>query len=296
MKICFDNREADIGAFIRRHLTGLSPDIVETIFSAMKPSAQSALTPMVVLDSGYRRFLESAAERRQQLPDVGYWEAAAVVNGLETRHAPSRELLNRLQATRHDHSGWPPWTVIDNPTVPDMNPRVVRGTWEALMVSGRSDPFAITDYWQINPAGQFYYVRVLEDDVRQESHGIAPGSTLDFYLVVYRVTETISTVLQFTGELGATGENSIAFAFRWRGLRGRILGCWSNPQRMLRQQRRAYDDVVTATIEMAADVPESAVPSHVYRIVRQLFLVFEGYELPQQVIEDIARDVLKGRT
>ncbi len=296
MKVCFDNREADIGAFIRRHLAGITPDIVKTVVSAMQPPAQSAVTPMAVLDNGYQRFLQTAAERRQKLPDAGYWEAAAVVNGLETRNAPSRELLNRLQATRHDHSGWPPWTVIDNPNAPDMNPRVVRGVWEALMVSGRSDPFAITDYWQINPAGQFYYVRLLEDDARQESHGIAPRSTLDFYLVVYRVTETISTVLQFTGELGASGENSIAFAFRWRGLHARLLGCWSNPRRMLRQQRRAYDDIVTATIEMAADAPESAVPSHVYRVVRQLFLAFEGYELSQQVIEDIARDVLKDRT
>ena len=295
MKVCFDNREADIGAFIRRHLAGLTTEGVGTILTAIQPSTEPAITPTVVLDSGYQRFGEAAAETGKQLPDVGYWESAAVVNGLETSHQASRELLYRLRATRRDYSGWPPWTVIDNPNVPDMNPRVVGGTWEALMVSGSDDRFGITDYWQINPAGRFYYVRALEDDVRQETHGLAPGSVLDFYLVVYRVTETISAVLQFSRELGASGENLIAFAFRWRGLRGRILGSWSTPRRMLRQQRRAYDDEVKASIEMAGDVPESAVPSHVYQVVQQLFLTFEGYELPQQVIEEIASDVLKGR-
>jgi hypothetical protein len=274
---------------------GLTPEVVGSILSAIQPSAEAQITPTAVLESGYQRFREAATEAGQQLPDVGYWESAAVVNGLDTSHEASQELLFRLRATRHDHSGWPPWTVIDNPNVPEMNPRVVSGTWEALMISGSDDPFQITDYWQIDPAGRFYYVRALEDDVREETRGLPPGSILDFYLVVYRITEVISAVLQFSRELGAGGENSIGFAFRWRGLRGRILGSWSKPGRMLRQQRRAYDDTVTATIEMPGDVPESAIPSQVYRVVRQVFVVFQGYELPQQVIEDIANDVLKGR-
>jgi len=65
---------------------------------------------------------------------------------------------------------------------------------------------------------------------------------------------------------------------------------------MLRRQARAYDDEVTADIEMPTDVPDSAIPSYVYRVVRQVFLLFEGYELPQDVIEDIASDVLQNRT
>ncbi len=295
MKVCFDNREADIGAFIRRHIAGLTPDVMGTILTAIGPSTEAQVTPTTVLESGYQRFREAAREAGQQLPDVGYWESAAVVNGLETHHDASQELLYRLRATRHDHSGWPPWTVIDSPNRPEMNPRVVSGTWEALMVSGPDDPFGITDYWQINPAGRFYYIRALEDDMREESHGLLPRSMLDFSRVVYRVTEAVSAVLQLSRELGASGENQIGFAFRWRGLQGRILASSSEPDRMLRQQRTSHDDEVTATIEMPADAPESAVPSQVHQIVRQLFLAFQGYELPQPVIEEISSKVLKRR-
>lgn len=291
-KICFDNREADIGAFIRRHLAGLTPEVLKTALAAVRQSVEPAITPAMILEQGYERFQTAAKEAGQDLPDVGYWESAAVVNGLESIYTASQELLHRLQLIRHHHSGWPPWTIIENPNNASMNPHVVNGMWEALMVSN-NDP--VLDYWQIHPEGRFYCVRALEDDMQQQSRGPRPRSTLDFSLAVYRVTETISTVLQFSRELGATSENTIDFVFKWRGLRNRILGSWSEPGRMLRRNASAYDDEVNATVELTADVPASAIPSYVHRVVRKLFLAFDGYELPQQTIEEIASDVLKRR-
>ena len=221
MKVCFDNREADIGAFIRRHLTGLTPEVWRGALAALQQSAhptmtpdvialqqsaQPRITPDVILDDGYQRFVHAFSERGQQLPNIGYWETAAVMDSLQNPCEASQELLYRLQAVRHDHSGWPPWTVIDNPAARDMNPRVVNGTWEALMVSLNDSTFGgMLDFWQINPMGRFYYVRALEDDLREKTHGVQPKTMLDFYLVVYRVTEAISAVLQFARNWEETG-------------------------------------------------------------------------------------------
>src|SRR5262249_15544332 len=44
VQICFDNREADIGAFVRRHLTALNLNRLGTLFSAFgTPSQPSAI-------------------------------------------------------------------------------------------------------------------------------------------------------------------------------------------------------------------------------------------------------------
>ena len=295
MKICFDNREADIGAFLRRHLTGLTPELLQGALDAVQKSVHPSITPNVILNKGYERFSDAFRERGQELPDIGYWETAAVVDSLENPWQASQTLLSRLRAIRHNHSGWPPWAIIHNPGAPDMNPRVINGTWEALMDSMNDPPFPMLDYWQINPMGRFFYVRALEDDLREETHGVEPRTVLDFYLVVYRVTEAISAVLQITRELEGDKDHGIDFGFRWRALRGRILRSGSEPGRFLRPQVSAYDDIVTTEIQVPSDVPESTIPAHVYRAVRPLFLAFEGYDVPQREIEEIAADVLKRR-
>jgi hypothetical protein len=295
MKACFDNREADIGAFVRRHLAGLTPEILQSAVAAVATSTQAKITPDDILDKGFQRFADALAERGSQLPDIGYWETSAVVDSIENPPEATQELLYRLRAIRHDHSGWPPWTIIHNPTVPALNPRVVSGTWEALMDTMSDLPLPMLDYWQLDPKGVFYHIRALEDDIREPAPGVQPRTRLDYHLVVYRVTEAVSAVLQMARELGGQGDQLIDFAFRWRGLRGRTLGSWGRPGSLLRQQGSAYDDIVTTAIQVPMDVPESAIPSHVYRAVRRLFHAFEGCDLPQRLIEGISADVLGRR-
>jgi len=114
-------------------------------------------------------------------------------------------------------------------------------------------------------------------------------------LVVYRATEAVSAVLQITRELDGGKDHRIDFTFRWRALRGRVLRSWSEPGRFLRRQASAYDDIVTTHIQVPSDVSESAIPSHVDGAVHPLFLAFEGYDLSQRVIEEIAAEVLRRR-
>jgi len=294
MKTCFDNREADIGAFIRRHLSGLSPEVLQGALAAVRQSVQPKETAIQFLDEGYGRFVSSLSERGQQVPNLGYMESAAILDKIEHPRVPSRELIHRLQSSMTNHSGWAPWTIIDNPKAQDLNPRVVQGKWEALMDSLDDQLFGgMLDYWQIDPAGRLYYARALEDDLRAQARGVTPHTVLDYYIVIYRVTEVLAAAIQISRGLTEVNDTFVGFAFRWRGLRNRVLGSWSNPGRFLRRQARCHDDVVITDIRVPIDVPDSAIPSHVYQAVRPLFLAFEGYDFAQDVVEKIASSVLQ---
>ncbi len=295
MKTCFDNREADIGAFIRRHLSGLSPEVLQGALAAIQQTVQPKETPLQFLDEGYERFALSLSERRPQVPNLGYMEAAAILSDVEQPKTLNSELLHRLHSVRTGYSGWPPWTIIDTPNAQGLSPRVVQGKWEALMDSLDDQSFGgggMLDYWQIDPAGRLYYVRALEDDLRSQTNGVTPRTILDFPIAVYRVTEVVAAAIQILRELDGQNDSFVAFAFRWRGIKNRVLGSWSDPRRLLRRQATCHDDVVTTDIQVPIDVPDSAIPSHVYGAIKPLFLAF-GYDLDQEVIEKIALSVLQ---
>jgi hypothetical protein len=79
VRVCFDNREADIGAFVRRHLAGLNIESLATLVPELagilhRPTDAERL--LNELDEGRVRFHETCRERRLVTPDVGYRESA----------------------------------------------------------------------------------------------------------------------------------------------------------------------------------------------------------------------------
>lgn len=73
LKVCFDNREADIGRFLRRHLTGTNPQVVreflETLTSDSHPKATTEDSLRKYLQECEDRYFEVVGERRVQPPD-----------------------------------------------------------------------------------------------------------------------------------------------------------------------------------------------------------------------------------
>lgn len=294
MQLCFDNREADIGNFVRRHLSGLTSDVLRGALTAVSDAVEPEVSPIDLLDSGFTAFQAALQSRNSPFPDAGFLEASAMLRDVPTPRALNQELLHHLQSVRRDLSGWGPWTYIYNPKEAAMNPYVAEGQrWEALMGQASDGVFPpLMDFWQINPAGQLYYIRALEDDLSAPQKGVDPRTFLDFYLVAYRTTEVVLSVLQMSQVLTAAVASTIDLAFRWRGLSGRVLNSWSQPGRRLRRVARAHDNIVASQITMTRDTPESAIPSLVHQAVQPVFLAFEGYDLPREVIEEIARSAL----
>lgn len=86
VRICFDNREANIGAFVRRHLAGVDPKTLLDALSQIASAASAAFKQPAELVAQFEseslnRFESVVAERSVKLPDCGFWQASAVLSG-----------------------------------------------------------------------------------------------------------------------------------------------------------------------------------------------------------------------
>ena len=113
MRTFFDNREADIGSFIRRHLAGPNLQELKTLLNLgsnlpAPPTPVEQLTG--ILNLGRNRFDAVVEERGVDIPKLGYKEAALFIDGnTMDLYSATESFLQRLFATRPMHSGWPPW-------------------------------------------------------------------------------------------------------------------------------------------------------------------------------------------
>jgi hypothetical protein len=97
LEICFDNREADIGRFIRRHLGGLA-GALSTSASGDEASASIKQRAADFLTFGWTRYrlarnhLPTLTEEETTALEWGKWEVAAVIDPpLEGRVANQEE-------------------------------------------------------------------------------------------------------------------------------------------------------------------------------------------------------------
>jgi len=300
-KICFDNREADIGAFIRRHLRGIGPDELSSFF---RPAA-SEVTPhesaKELLDSGKNRFFALCSERELTLPEIGFREASAVIDGGMPELSANEALLQQLMVAVPTHTGWPPWTDSRNFSDTASRPYVFEGAWEALLVALQDDAWIGThvDYWRIDPSGRLYHLRGLEDDLLQpQGRGPEPLTQLDFLLQISRTTEVISVVLSFARAMGCEEQDtSVAFSFRWNALSNRHLASWADPQRMFFSRGRgpSRQDTITTSIVVPLETPQSGLSPYVQAAVGPLFELFGGTQFQPQVVDGIVNRTVERR-
>ena len=224
MRTCFDNREADIGSFVRRHLAGLDLERLGAIFN-LTTSVASTPTPIEkakdILNIGRNRFNIVLKEREAKIPELGYREAAVLCEGELPTHTASDSFLQRLFVAQPRHTGWTPWVDSRNASSTEDRPYVFDGAWESFLaiggVQGLMRPSL--DFWRIDPRGTFYHLRALEDDLAGE-RGPEPGTQIDFMLQIKRVAEIISVALSFARSMGfEESKTSVMFAFRWSGLK-----------------------------------------------------------------------------
>ena len=140
-------------------------------------------------------------------------------------------MLQFLQIPRY--SGWPPWVDLLNADSALGHLTYDSNGLESFEYITRV--FHSLDFSRMDACGAFYYLEALRDDVQQQ---VPVGKYLEFVIETARVAEIIAVCLAFAKEFcGAEASNDLAFAFRWRGLRGRELSTWANPGRMLRSAR-----------------------------------------------------------
>jgi hypothetical protein len=258
-----------------------------------------------LLRFGEDRFRRALAERSltpEQKADVerGSWSVALIIDPPRPdRVKPgfldvaNREFLDTILSSNPRLTGWPVWVDTRGFADHSARPKVRERAWEALIISSGSWTRHV-DFWRLDPKGQFYHRRVLQDDLAER---VEPGTALDPGLVIVRVAEAVAVGLAFAKSLGRQDPaGRLGFSFRWTKLRGRYLSTWANPQMFLwPEEHGAADDEITTFVDLPADTPPPAIAPVVRDATIDLFALFDGFSMPDQTIEALVQRTLERR-
>jgi hypothetical protein len=301
IQMCFDNREADIGAFVRRHLTGVNLGQLALLLSGSGDVTVQTVVDRAreMLSKGRKRFRAEAKKRQVEVPQVGFREVGVVIDGDAPEHRATDRLLQQLFVVQPRHTGWPAWVDCRRFSRATDQPYVYKGKWEAFLIELDEGPFIAPhiDFWLIDPRGRFYQSTAYEDDLRQPVRAPEPGTQLDFLLQISRVAEIISVALSFGRSMEFdSSKSSLAFAFHWSSRSGRHLTSWVEPMRSFGARRPARQSSIVTNVTVPLDTPRSAIATHVNLAVRDLFALFGGMEFDSQVINRIVEGTLQIRS
>lgn len=299
LDICFDNREADIGRFLRRQLAGQDASRLVAAFQGDALPGDALRTRCAaLLQQGQERFMGAQKDRglsivEQALLDRLSWEIALAIDPPRAGALPDKEFLATFAGSNPKYTGWPVW--LDARAMADERSRpVVRGgAWEALIVARSDDTSNRLEFSRLDPKGEFYLRRLLQDDAVPRR--IEPGTRLDPVLMIYRVAEAIAVGIAAAKALGWLETATLGFMFRWRKLKGRRLDSWANPVIYVPGGGPSQEDVITTFVEVPLTTPPSAMPNLVEAATRELFVAFDGTRLSAETYEEQVRRLVERR-
>jgi hypothetical protein len=294
VEICFDNREADVGRFIRRHLAGLD---ISSLMSFLGQTASTAPTlcarALKLIDDGEARFQEATKARKlsddeKQMLNYGFWSIALLIDPPKAGTVPNQEFMERIGSSNPKYTGWPIWLDARLMSNTESLPRVIKDAFEYLIVSMSPDFSNHIDFARLDPKGEFFLHRLLQDDGVPSR--IRPGQVIDPMLMILRVAEAMGVGIAFAKALGWVPEQTtLGFAFRWHKLNGRRLSAWANSYSDIREGGVAHDETIESCVQFSLDTPLSAVAQFVDDATKRLFAAFEGTTIPRRTIEDLVK-------
>jgi hypothetical protein len=294
VEICFENREADIGRFLRRHLGGVDAGSISSLLEGEKKTPIRELA-FKALAEGEARF--SAEVKRRKLEATYSTVAGAltmhvalVVEPANPDAVPTQEFMNRVAAANPQFTGWPVW--LDSRGFHEMADRafVSDGAWQSLVVDLGGSWSQHFEFLLFDPRGNFHLRRVMQDDLTDK---VDPGTALDVLLMLYRVAEVIAVGLSIVRALGWNEQARIGFAFRWTGLEERKLSGWVNALRWVGGRGTSHTNSAESYVEMPLDTPQSAIAPFVQAATLPLFVNFDGYEPSFNLVEKATQDLLE---
>jgi hypothetical protein len=302
VQICFENREADIGRFLRRHLSSKDVASMLEALNGMRAPFTPALPALrdrahAALADGELRFQaaikeRSLSEQSKSELDRGMWQVSLAVDPIKTDVLSDDTFLNLALNSNPNFTGWPVWIDSRGFNDRDHAPYVLEKAWQALIVSLGQGWSRHLDFVRLNPIGEFYLQRISQDDLTDK---VAPTTSLDAVLAIIRTAEAIAVGISMVKALGWDDEAQLGFAFRWTKLRGRELCCWVNPLVHISAGRRSHEDSVETFIEVRAGTPLSAIAPYVENAMRDLFVAFNGMKLSSSVYEEWTQKLLERR-
>lgn len=297
LDVCFENREADIGRFLRRHLAGVGS--AATISSALGiESNESKLRKRAfsVRESGSaaaNKAIDGRAtpEQRTRIASALTMQVGLAFDPARPEALPTQEFLNKVSSSNPNYTGWPVWLDSRGFTEERDRPYVTEGMWEALILDLGRGWSEHVEFLRFDPRGDFYLHRVMQDDLTNK---VAPGTALDVILMIYRVAEVLAVGTILGRNLEWSDQNEAGFAFRWTGLQDRALQPWVNAFRSAgRSGSSSRSSTAEAYVTVPLETSAGALAPYVRAAVAPLFSVFEGYEPPADLVETSVRKLIE---
>ena len=301
MEICFDNREADVGRFVRRHLSGIDlASLVKFVGQQVAPLPSLRDRAVNVIDDGEHKFIEAIAERslsaneKQLVHHAGFWSVGLVIDPPHPNAMPDQNFGQIIGASNPQYTGWPVWLDARPLSNEENRPKVKGNSLEYLIVSISNVASNHADFARLDAVGEFFLHRNFQDDGVPSR--VTPGTALDPVIMILRVAEAMAVGIAFAKALGWTPEETkLGFAFRFHQLSGRRLTAWSRPFDFP-DFGMAHDDRVTTFTEFSLDTPLSALPQFVEEATTRLFVAFDGAQIPKSTIEDLVKRLIERRS
>lgn len=296
LEICFENREADIGRFLRRHLAGGQTAALADALGASDPALKLRERSFSVVEAGTTAATAAMAngatdDQRDQIANALTMRVGLALDPPRPDELPTQSFLNKISGSNPNLTGWPVWLVGRDFNRKEDRPYVADGLWQALIVDLDGGWSQHVEFLRYDPRGEFYLQRVMQDDL---SDKVDPGTALDPILMIYRVAEVIAVGTNFGRALGWDEGGKAGFGFRWTGLDGRALRGWVNPLRSMGMSGGTSRTAsVDSFVEVPLETPYAALAPYVATAVAPLFATFNGYAAPTELFEASVRKLIE---
>ena len=301
LDICFENREADIGRFLRRHLGGVER---EALLDAISPAGLNKTAVLkarcdILVKRGDAEFAvevgsRAITQKMLTLPEHPLtMRVALCLSPLVADAVPTQDFLRAFTSGNPSYTGWPMWLDSRNFTDEQSRPKVKHGAWQALILDLESD-FPHSDFMLLDPRGDFYLRRLMQDDLHRKQG--EQKRLLDVVLMIYRIAEVLAVGVSIAKSCGWPTEGSAGFGLRWSGLKGRSLGAWANPLNWDESgSGTAYDTEAASFVMVPLDTPLNSLAPFVSKAVEPLFSSFSGHVVSMKLVEDCVQRLIERR-
>lgn len=295
LRICFDNRETDIGRFLRRHL---GSDVTARVFGMAddaKPHPSLKDRAKAVQIDGESKLVEALQKRNdlaalEAYQRLGSWSVALVIDPRFDKQDSDKAFLNTISSANPDYTGWPAWLDSSGFSEPNSRPYKREGAWQALIDSLGSTQNL--DFQRMHASGEFYLWRILDDDL---THKVRPRAAFDPTIAAYRVIEVLLVGLNFARALGAPDDGNLGFLFKWKGLTGRVVESWAGRNVYFSGGRKSYDDEIETYVQLSVDTALSSVGMYAKKATDVLLGAFDGLSLREERYDELVEKMLSRR-
>lgn len=221
----------------------------------------------------------------KKTPNPGFMELCFTLSNSKPSKT-QRELLAAAKGAQIETFGWPIGVFLDGRDEDRPRPKV-----DGIVAEIAANERPSYDYWTIRRDGDFYLLQSLFEDQRE-------SGSIFFNTRIVRVTEALLYCVRLYARLGVPSTATVNVAVRHGRLRGRhIKAVESNwPALHLEQKQPTTEDEVYGEIVVPLGKIESDLTGLVKELTAPLFMVFDFFEVPDQVYAYLVNNFVEGRT